>query len=178
MALNIKNVPAAQAGSAVEFVDLSAKPTKAKIVRQGFDVPEVQLDTKKVDQFVGDLTQILPKDLPRVVSQAVPAGTKVVAGTVVDLVLAPRTKIPFDVFSGVHMDLAAKNLDAIDPLFANAAARKTLQTYDSADAVPQAEKDALKTAFQSVGITVDESNPNRTFQKAFDSARGGMAFQG
>jgi hypothetical protein len=175
VALNIKNVPAAQA---VEFVDLSAKPAKAKIVRQGFDVPAVQLDTKKVDQFVGDLTQILPKDLPRVVSQAVPAGTKVVAGTVVDLVLAPRTKIPFDVFTGVHMDLAAKTLDFIDPLFQNAAAKKTLQTYDAADAVPQVEKDALKTALQAVGITVDETNPNKTFQKAFDSARGGMAFQG
>ena len=178
MALNIKNVPAGQTAGSVEFVDLSAKPAKAKIVRQGFDVPEVQLDTKKVDQFVGDLTQILPKDLPRVVSQAVPPGTKVVAGTVVDLVLAPRTKIPLDVFTGVHVDLAAKTLDFIDPLFQNAAAKKTLQTYDSAVAVPQAEKDALKTAFQAVGITVDGSNPNKTFQKAFDSARGGMAFQG
>ena len=141
-------------------------------------MPAVQLDTKKVDQFVGDLTQILPKDRRASCRRPLPAGTKVIAGTVVDLVLAPRTKIPFDVFTGVHMDLAAKNLDAIDPLFANAAAKKTLQTYDSADAVPQAEKDALKTAFQSVGITVDEANPNRTFQKAFDSARGGMAFQG
>jgi hypothetical protein len=102
----------------------------------------------------------------------------VVAGTVVDLVLALRAKIPFDVFTGVHMDLAAKNLDAIDPLFANPAAKKTLQTYQAADDVPQAEKDALKTAFLAVGITVDEANPGKTFQKAFDSARGGMAFHG
>jgi hypothetical protein len=29
-----------------------------------------------------------------------------------------------------------------------------------------------------VGITVDETNPNKTFAKAFDSARGGLAFQG
>jgi hypothetical protein len=113
-----------------------------------------------------------------VVSQAIPPGTKVTAGTVVDLVLAPRTKIPFNVFDGVHLDLATKTLDAIDPLFANAAAKKTLQTYQLAEDVPAAEKTALTTAMASVGITVDETNPNKTFAKAFDSARGGLAFQG
>jgi hypothetical protein len=177
MAINIKNV-AAQTAQNVEFVDLSQTSAKAKIVRQGFDVPDVKLDPKKVDQFVGDLTQVPPKDLPRVISQAVPAGTKVAAGTVVDLVLAPRSKIPFNVFDGVHMDLAAKNLDAIDGLFADPAAKKTLLTYAAPEDVPEAEKAQLKTALQAVGVTVDETNPNRTFAKAFNSARGGIAFQG
>lgn len=177
MAVNIKNVVTKPAAS-VEFVDLSEQPAKAKIVRQGYDVPAVKLDLKKVDQFVGDLTQIPTNQLPRVVSQAIPPGTKVTAGTVVDLVLAPRTKIPFNVFDGVHLDLATKTLDSIDPLFANAAAKKTLQTYQLAADVPAAEKTALTTAMASVGITVDEANPNKTFAKAFDSARGGLAFQG
>jgi hypothetical protein len=177
MAVTIKNVVTKQAAS-VEFVDLSEQPAKAKIVRQGYDVPAVKLDLKKVDQFVGDLTQIPVNQLPRVVSQAIPPGTKVTAGTVVDLVLAPRTKIPFSVFDGLHLDLATKTLDAIDPLFANAAAKKTLQTYAVAEEVPESEKTALKTAFLAVGITVDEANPNKTFAKAFDSARGGLAFQG
>src|SRR5262245_4027463 len=178
MAINIKNVAAQTAAQNVEFVDLSQSAAKAKIVRQGFDVPDVKLDPKKVDQFVGDLTQILPKDLPRVISQAVAAGTKVPAGTVVDLVLAPRSKIQFSVFDGLHMDLVAKNLDAIDGLFADPAAKKTLLTYTAPEDVPEADKTQLKNAFQSVGITVDETNPNRTFAKAFNSARGGIAFQG
>jgi len=176
MAVTIKNVSRLAAG--VEFVDLSEQPAKAKIVREGYDVPAVKLDLKKVDQFVGDLTQIPTKELPRVVSQAIPPGTKVTAGTVVDVVLAPRTKIPFSVFDAVHLDLATKTLDAIDPLFANAAAKKTLLTYSAASEVPEPEKAQLKTALQAVGVTVDETNPNKTFAKAFDSARGSMAFQG
>jgi hypothetical protein len=177
MPVTIKNVVTKQAAS-VEFVDLSDRPAKAKIVRQGYDVPEVKLDLKKVDQFVGDLTQVSTKELPRVVSQAIPPGTKVTVGTVVDLVLAPRTKIPFSVFDAVHLDLATKTLDAIDPLFADAAAKKTLLTYAAADDVPESEKTHLKSALLAVGITVDETNPDKTFAKAFDSARGGMAFQG
>jgi hypothetical protein len=164
--------------SSIEFIDLSEEPAKAKIVRSGFEVPTVKLDLKRVDQFVGDLTQIPTKDLPRVISQAIPAGTKVAAGTTVDLVLAPRTRIPFDVFDGVHADLATKTLDVIDPLFANPAIKKTLLTYTSADEVPAVERAQLQTAFAGVGITVDETNPNRTFDKAFHSARGGIAFQG
>jgi len=81
MAVNIKNVVTKPAAS-VEFVDLSEQPAKAKIVRQGYDVPAVKLDLKKVDQFVGDLAQIPTSQLPRVVSQAIPPGTKVTAGTV------------------------------------------------------------------------------------------------
>jgi len=76
-----------KSATGIEFVDLSDKPAKAKIVRQGFDVPEAKLDTKKVDQFLGDLTQISTKEAPRVVSQAIAPGTKVTAGTVVDLVM-------------------------------------------------------------------------------------------
>jgi hypothetical protein len=178
MSAFFKTSPLIQKQQAVEFVDLSEAPAKAKIVREGYDVPPVKLDLKKVDQFIGDLAQIPPKELPRVVSQAIPPGTKVSAGTVVDLVLAPRTKIPFNIFEGVHLDLAAKTLDVVDPLFADPASKKTLLTYTNANDVPQAEKDQLKTKFASVGITVDETNPNKTFAKAFDSARGGMAFQG
>jgi hypothetical protein len=174
VAINIKN----SVNKSVEFVDLSEQPAKAKIVRQGYDVPAVKLDLRRVEQFVGDLTQIPNKELPRVVSQAIASGTKVAAGTVVDLVLAPRSRIPFSVFDAVHGDLSTRTLDAIDPLFANPAVKKTLQTYATADEVPELEKTALRTAFLAVGIGVDEANPSKTFEKAFDSARGGMAFQG
>jgi len=167
-----------KSATGIEFVDLSDKPAKAKIVRQGFDVPEAKLDTKKVDQFLGDLTQISTKEAPRVVSQAIAPGTKVTAGTVVDLVMAARTKIPFEIFDSVHADLATKTLDWIDPVFADQAAKKTLLTYATPEEVPAAEKTALTTALGKVGIAVDESNPNKTFAKAFNSVRGGFAFQG
>jgi hypothetical protein len=162
----------------VEFVDLSGEPTKAKIVRQGFDVPAVRINDKLLEQFVGDLTQIPTKELPRVVSQAIAAGTKVAAGTVVDLVLAPRTKIPFEVLERPHKDLKGKMFDAIDALYADNVAKKTLLSYAAADQVPQAEKAALTQAFQKVGINVDDADANASFDRAFESAQSGLAFQG
>ena len=178
MAVSIKNTVNVQKASGVEFVDLSDQPARAKIVRQGYDVPAVKLDAKRVDQFVGDLVLIPPKEVPRVVSQSIAAGTKVTAGTVVDLVLAPRTKIPFSIFDGVHVDLAAKTLDVLDPLVSDPAAKKALLSYGTADEVPAAEKEHLKTAFAGVGIGIDETNPAKSFAKAFETVRGGMAFQG
>jgi hypothetical protein len=179
MVFDIRNLAsAARAGAGEKIVDLSEEPAKAKVLRQGFDVPQAKLDARKVDQFIGDLGEVPTRELPKVVSQSVAQGTKVPVGTVVDLVLAPRNRIPWDIFTGVHMDLAGKTLDAVDPLFSDAAARKTLLTYTSADAVPTAEKALLQTRFQQVGITVDESDPNKTFAKAFESARGGVAFFG
>jgi hypothetical protein len=175
---DIRNIAAARASASEKIVDLSEEPAKAKVLRQGFDVPQAKIDAKKIDQFIGELPDIPTRELPKVVTQSVAPRTKVPVGTVVDIILAPRNKIPFDVFEGIHLDLVNKNLDAIDPLFANAVAKKTLLTYTSADDVPAAEKTQLQTAFQAVGITVDESNPNRTFAKAFESARGGVAFYG
>ena len=163
---------------AAEFVDLSAEPARAQIVRQGFEVPQVTFDPKKLDQFIGTLPEIPIAALPRVLSQNIPPGTKVPAGTVVDLVLAPRGIIPFAVLDNVHADLAAKNLDAIDGLYADQTARKTLLTYATADQVPAAERNHLQAALQAVGVTVDDTSVDKTFAKAFNSARGGLAFQG
>lgn len=167
-----------QQAANVALVDLSEQPAKAKVVRQGYDVPLVRFDARRVDQFVGELIAVPPRELPRVVSQTIPPGTKVSAGTVVDLVLAPRTKIPFSVLEGVHADLSTRTLDAVDPLFDNAAAKKTLLTYERAEDVPAAERAALITALQGVDVTVNDADQNRSFGKAFEAARGAMAFQG
>ena len=78
----------------------------------------------------------------------------------------------------MHLDLATKTLDSIDPLFANAAAKKTLQTYQLAADVPAAEKTALDHRDGGRRHHRRRDEPNKTFAKAFDSARGGLAFQG
>jgi len=169
---------ALRASEGIQVVDLSGQPARAQIVRQGYDVPAVAIDQRRVDQIVGGLTQVPAVDLPRVLSQSVAAGTKVPVGTAVDLVLASRHRIPFNVFGNAHVDLANRNLDAIDPLLNDAAARNTLLTYSSANQVPAADRTRLITALQNVGVGVDDNDPNRTFGRAFDSARGALAFQG
>ncbi|MEO8370926.1 MAG: hypothetical protein ABI806_17215 [Candidatus Solibacter sp.] len=164
--------------SAVQLIDLSDKPAKAMVVRQGFEVPGIKTDQKRVDQIIGALVNVPTLDLPRVVSQGIPAGTKVTAGTVVDLILAPRKKIPFDIIDAVHMDLTGRDLTTMDTLFADQSAKKTLQTYENASDVPAAEKSHLILALGGVNVGVDDANPGKTFEKAFDAARGALAYQG
>jgi hypothetical protein len=167
-----------QISSGIQFVDLSGEPAKAQIVRQGYDVPAVAIDPRRVDQVVGQLTQVLPINLPRVLGQSIPAGTKVPVGTVVDIVLAARNKIPFSVFANAHADLTNRTLDAIDSVFSDSTAKQTLLTYSSADQVPADARDHLVTLFQAVDVGIDPNDPNKSFDRAFDSARGALAFQG
>ena len=159
-----------------KFIDVSGAPAKANIVRGGFQVPTPKLDITKTAQLIGDLVVIAPKDLPRVISQSIAPGTKVAAGTVVDLDLAPKSAISFDAFENLHMDLKGKSVDAISPLVADGAIRKLLLTYETAQDVPAADKAALGQAMGEVGIRVDDSDPERTFARAFDATRGALAF--
>ena len=166
------------ATAGVQFVDLSGEPAKAQIVRQGYEVPAVAVDPRRVDQIIGTLTQVPPINLPRVLGQSIPAGTKVPVGTVVDLVLAARNKIPFSIFANAHADLASRTLDVLDPVLADQAAKQTLLTYSSADQVPAADQQHLVTLFQAANVGIVATDPNRTFANAFESARGALAYQG
>src|SRR5262249_1179222 len=118
VSFNIGAAVAAQRASTaatqnIQVVDLSGEPARAQIVRQGFGVPAVAVDPRRVDQVIGGLTQVPAIDLPRVLSQSVAPGTRVPVGTAVDMVLASRRRIPFNVFNNAHVDLANRNLDAI-----------------------------------------------------------------
>ena len=166
------------ATAGVQFVDLSGQPAKAQIVRQGYEVPAVAVNPQRVDQIIGTLTQVPQINLPRVLGQSIPAGTKVPVGTVVDLVLAARNRIPFSIFANAHTDLANRTLDVLDPVLADQAAKQTLLTYASADQVPAADQTHLATLFQAANVGIDANDPNKTFAKAFESARGALAYQG
>jgi hypothetical protein len=147
------------------------------VVREGFEVPPVVLDDKKATFVLENLPTMIHKFAPRVVSQSVPAGTKVTPGTVVDLILAPKDAVPFDIFDNVHTDLKTKALDHVDDVIENVAVREVLLRRDSASEVTTEEKQLLVTEFQKKGVTVNEADSGRTFAKAFDSIRGAVAFR-
>jgi len=165
------------AKASTQFIDISDKPTKAKVVREGFEVPHVTLDEKKTSFVLENLPTVIPKFSPRVVSQSIPSGTKVTPGTVVDLILAPKDVIPFDIFDNVHADLKTKALSHVDDVIENVAVREVLLRHDSASEVTVDEKQLLITEFQKKGVTVNEADSARTFAKAFDSVRGAAAFR-
>ena len=160
------------------IVEVADVPVVAKVVREGFQVPPVTFNPAAASFFIDNLPPILAKQAPRVVSQSVTAGTKVTAGTVVDLILAPSNLIPFDIFDGVHADLRGRNISSLlDGILQDAPTRQTLLRYDKAQDVPQLERAALTQQFSSADIGFNEEDPALTFESAFNSARAALAFR-
>ncbi len=161
------------------YINLSPAPAQAKVVREGYQVPAVALDVSKSSFFIDNLQQISRKDEPRVVTQSVPAGTKVMPGTAVDLVLAPTSTVPFDIFHNPHKDLVGKNLNvATDGILENASVRQALLKYDNPGDVPAADKTMLISQFaESANVHVDEGSADTGFDAAFNSLRSALAFR-
>ncbi|HEX7333973.1 MAG TPA: PASTA domain-containing protein [Pyrinomonadaceae bacterium] len=160
-----------------QFIDISDKTAKAKVVREGHEVPQVGLDPKKTDFLVDNLITVTHQQLPRVISQSISAGTRVTPGTVVNLVLAPKEAIPFSIFDELHADLKAAAISHVDDLVENKNVREVLLNNETASEVKADEKALLIAEFKKKGITVNEADPERTFAKAFDNIRGAVAFR-
>lgn len=160
------------------LINLSPLPALAKVVREGFQVPAVALNPAKANFFIDNLAQIDVRQEPRVVSQSVPAGTKVLPGQAVDLVLALTRDIPINIFELPHRDLKDKALNVLtDGLLQDTAVRQTLLKYATPAEVPGNEKTALVAQFAQQGINVDEGNADTGFAAAFNTARGALAFR-
>jgi hypothetical protein len=156
-------------------VDISQKPAIAKIVRQGFNVPVAALNTKQVEQFIGGLTPTKPQDVPRVLSQSIAPGTLVAVGAAVDLVLAPRTRIPFTVFQDLHAGFAGKNIADLEPLL-SPQIKQTLLNHETTTTVPPAELLVLTTELKNkLNVTVNSNDPKEV-ENAFQTARNAIAF--
>jgi len=173
-----KSFSARDAAENTVFIDLTEKTAKAKVVREGYQVPATAFDKNKA-QFAFDQFEVLPqKSLPRVVYQSIPEGTKVTRGTVVDLVLVPRTSVPFDIFDGVHADFKGKNVEFMtEGMLSDAKTRQIFLTYESADDIPAADKAFLQERFAGNDIALDESTEDKSFKSAYNTARGALAFR-
>ena len=192
MALNI-NIPLAQQATNQAFtgqtrqlaqaaapvlINLSPQPAQAKVVREGFQVPAVALDIAKAGFFIDNLAQIDVRQEPRVVSQSVPVGTKVLPGQAVDLVLALTRDIPINIFQTPHRALAGQALNVLtDGLLQDNVVRQTLLSYATPADVPAADKVALTAQFNKQGITIDEASVDTGFAAAFNTARSALAFR-
>jgi hypothetical protein len=161
----------------VRVVDVSDRPAKVNVVREGFQVPPPAINEQRVAGFLEDLIQLPPQQTPRVVSQSIPAGTKVTAGTVIDLVLAPKQVIPWDIFENVHAGVAGLFLPAADAALNNTQARQILLKYEDPADVPAAERTVLTNALQGTPLQVDAQDPARNFDRAFSTGRNALTFR-
>ena len=160
------------------FVDLSRTAVSADVVREGYRVPTAKVDRARADFLLGELVEVTKRDEPRIVSQSVAAGTSVPAGTVVNLVLTPRSNVPFDIFEGVHEDLRSRTVDQfLDGPLNNPSIRENVLRYERAADVPQDVRNQLVTAFQGSAITINEAQAKTSFEAAFNGARAALAFR-
>lgn len=173
MALNI----ASKVANANVLVDLTETVKSAQIVRRGYQVPAAKVDVSQAAKVIGELQVVNPKVLPRVISQSIVPGTKVPAGTAVDLVLAPKTIIPIDIFEGVHAAFKGKTVSDADPIATDVDARKILLTYEDPADVPAPEKQALTQILTRNGVNIDNTKTDTSFDAAFNTMRSVMAFQ-
>lgn len=163
---------------AFKVIDVSEKPLKPNVVRQGKQVPFVALDKGVVDAVIAPDVIIQPGQAPRVVSQSIPPGTKVARGASVDLVLAPRSRIPGRVFTGGHAGFATRDVaDIVENLLTDEAVVAAVLDFEDPSELPAQSRSAVENALQEADIPIDEGDPNQSFAAAFRSLKGAAAYR-
>jgi hypothetical protein len=164
---------------AVDVGDQNAAPPA--ILRGGVQVVPPQVITTKVDDFVDNLVPIQRFDVPRVLSQSVPANTRVAVGTTIDLVLVPVDNINVNLLSGVTEDLAASQTLLVSdllPIVQQPAVQTILAKTTDPTTLSDADKATITNAYtQATGFQVNEADPTRNFATTFGSLQSIRSFQ-
>ena len=168
----------ASASSGLKVIDVSDKPLKSNVVRQGKQVPAVALDQKIVDTFVTPDVIVPPTLAPRVVSQSIAPGIKVARGASVDITLAPRNTIPIDVIVGVHEGFRGRNVGGVvDSILARPEVVSVVLDFETAEEVPAPQRAVIEAALASNDIVIVPDDPKRNFDSAFRTLKGAAAFK-
>jgi len=161
------------------FVTLDEQPAKARVVREGFEVPSVKADASRIDALLTTLEVQRPTELPRVLAQGIAAGTRVGQGTEVDLILAPRQHVPLSVFDDIHLSVRGADVeDVLTRVESDTQLRDLVLKYEDADEVTDADRTIITERLgTSADILVDDTNPDTNFRKGFNAARTALAFK-
>jgi hypothetical protein len=168
----------ATSAAGLKVIDVSDKPLKSNVVRQGKQVPAVALDQKIVDTFVTPDVIVTPTLAPRVVSQSIAPGIKVAKGASVDIVLAPRHTIPIDVIVGIHEGFRGRSVGVVvDNILTQPEVVGAVLDFETAADVPAPQRAAIEAALAAndIGIVPDDSK--RNFDAAFRTLKGAAAFK-
>lgn len=157
-------------------VDVSSEIIAPAIIRGGFEVPAPSIDPRLVADVITRYRPIARLQVPRAVSQSIPAGTHVAKGTPVDIVFVPASDIDLSIFAGVHADFASKNVAQVLPIVQDATVLPILQKASFAS-LTEADKTSLSTALNANNIGVVPTDPTRTLEVAFNTLQSARAFQ-
>jgi hypothetical protein len=162
----------------LKVIDVSDKPMKSNVVRQGKQVPAVALDPRIVDTFVTPDVIVTPILAPRVVSQSIAAGIKVTKGASVDIMLAPRNTIPIDVIVGIHEGFRGRNVGGVvDTILTQPEVVGAVLDFETAAEVPAPQRAVIEAALASNNIGIVPDDSKRNFDAAFRTLKGAAAFK-
>ncbi|HVR99850.1 MAG TPA: PASTA domain-containing protein [Thermoanaerobaculia bacterium] len=155
------------------FVDVGAAVSPT-VTRAGRVLPHVEIDPAVFDHV---LIPLQPLQQVRVVAQTPPAGTRLPRGATVDLVLAPVGQIPFDVFKDTHADFKGRALGDLQPVLADARVRDIVDRNATGKDVSAGDREFLVGQLRQSGVEIRDEDPQRSFDRAFQTVKGATAFQ-
>lgn len=160
------------AGSGIKVIDVSDRPESAQVIRDGRNIAAVKTRDDLVASFVAE--DLLDKRVTqlRVLSQSIPAGTRVPRGAAVDIVLVRRNIVPVQVFEGTHADLSRATLDVVaETWLADATVRANVAAVETFEELPEASRSAIAEIAEAQGVVIDEGDPARRSQALFETIR-------
>jgi hypothetical protein len=164
----------------VNKVDIKEE-TPPTVTRGGTVLVPPTVNPVLVNQYIDTLIPLDRASLLRVISQSVPANTRVAKGTAIDIVLVKTSDIRLDLIDNIHDDLKNKMVSDVlaVPAIQSAldAAKGVLDAHPDATGLTDADKKTITDAAKGAGMTVDEGNTGKTFAKAFASLQTLRTFQ-
>ena len=156
----------------IKVIDVSDRPDVAQVTRDGRNVAAVKIRDDRVASIVAeDLLDRRVAQL-RVLSQSIPAGTRVPRGTAVDIVLVRRSIVPAEAFEGTHADLSDLTLDVIaERWLTDDQVRSEVAVAERFDDLPEATRNTIVAIAQEQEIGIDEGDPTRRSQALYETIR-------
>jgi hypothetical protein len=155
------------------FVEVGDQGVSAQITRGGATLPTVEVRPEVIGSFLDGLHLVPTK----VVTQSVPAGSAVVRGTVIDVVVAAVHDLPLEVIAGIHPALAGFTVAQASEAFLSADVRDILRRRPDPAELTTAEQGTLTAALNARDISVSEEGSN-SLTAAYKGLQAALTFTG
>jgi hypothetical protein len=164
----------------IKVIDVSERPAVANVIRDGRQVPAVTTNPTQLQSWL-DIGIIRPiEDTRRVVTQSIPAGTRVARGASVDLLMAEPRLIPVQVLDRPHIGIVEFNYtveEVLNTYLTDAEIRTAVLDADSATTLAPAMQTRLRNLFAERNSPIDDGDPQRDLGAAFRTLKSAAAFR-
>ncbi len=157
------------------FIELGEAAKRPLIARDGAPVPVVKPIASKVDDLIRGGRDVIAK----VLAQSIPAGTTVRQGTAIDLTLSEPLAVPLEVFDGVHVALAAKQVGEVFESFIrqSESVRNVLARNDTFEKLNDTDQAVIARAAEANNISIS-AQPGSTLGNLFTALQAANTFGG